>query len=75
MNGQTITWWFVTALVLVGIVYDVWIYQTHGSASTISWTVWCAAKEYPVIPFAMGILCGHLFWVQQTGMMFPWTKK
>ena len=28
-------------------------------------------SDYPIVPFAFGILCGHLFWVQQTGMYNP----
>lgn len=29
---------------------------------TISKLVWSASKKYPIVPFAVGILCGHLFW-------------
>lgn len=29
---------------------------------TISRLVWDSAKKYPMVPFAIGILCGHLFW-------------
>lgn len=74
MDGSAITAWFIVAVAVVAIAYDVWVCITHGSAATISWTTWKTSQQYPVIPFAIGVLCGHLFWVQQTGMLDP-TKQ
>lgn len=70
-KGRAITAWFIIAIVVVCIVYDVWVCANYGSESTISWVTWTTCQHYPVIPFAAGILCGHLFWVQQTGRPFP----
>lgn len=69
--GQQITAWTITAVAVGLIVYDVWVCIKYGSASTISWVTWTTCRKYPIIPFAAGILCGHLFWVQQTGMTTP----
>lgn len=58
----------VIALVVASLIgYDVWTAIEHGGPSTISWTLWTLAKGYPVIPFAIGFVMGHLFWVQQSG--------
>lgn len=70
-RGAKITICFIIAVVIISIAFDVWIGTTYGSGATISWVSWRASKVFPVIPFAVGVLCGHLFWVQQTGMSFP----
>lgn len=42
-------------------IYDVWTGFTCGSDTTISWVVYCTSTKYPIIPFGVGVLCGHLF--------------
>lgn len=53
----------LTAILL--IAYDIFIVIHSGADATISWQVYTMAKSYPVIGFAGGFLCGHLFWVQK----------
>lgn len=45
------------------IAYDVWTVWYHGdeAGTSISWTIWVLSHKYPAIPFAAGLLCGHLF--------------
>lgn len=50
----------VSVLVLL-VVFNVVIAST-GHAPTISQRMWAYAKLWPVIPFALGFLCGHWFW-------------
>jgi hypothetical protein len=71
MTGKTITTWTIVAVVAFGIGYDVWVGVTYGTDATISWVTWTAAQRYPVIALAVGVLIGHLFWVQQTGFSSP----
>ena len=47
----------ITALI---IVYDVWA-VAKGYEWTISSTLLSAARDWPIIPFALGVLSGHLF--------------
>lgn len=75
MKGRTITVWFILVVIVFSILYDIWVGTTYGSASTISWVTWTTAQHYPAIPFAVGFLAGHLFWVQQTGRSWPSAKK
>lgn len=52
----------VLGVVVAGLItYDVWAYFQHAD-STISEWVWAQSKNAPLIPFAFGVLCGHLFW-------------
>ncbi len=75
MNGRNLTIGFILVVVVIGVIYDLLVWHLYGSAATISWVTWTSAKKWPIIPFAMGILCGHLFWVQQTGMLMPKKMK
>ena len=61
------TW---TIYVLIGItigliVWDVYVFMTAGSPATISRVVFRWAEAHPVIPFGIGVLCGHLLWPQR----------
>lgn len=64
-TGRKITLLVITFVVFVLIFYDIWICINYGAVSTISYVTWTSAKNYPIIPFAAGVLCGHLFWTQQ----------
>lgn len=49
----------VTAIVL--IAYDIWTVVKKGASTTISWQIYSVSLKYPIIPFAFGLLMGHLF--------------
>lgn len=57
-------------LAIVGIVavfliaYDVWVIIKRGVDQSISWQMYLLAQRYPVVPFALGVLFGHLYWSQ-----------
>lgn len=55
---------FIIAAIAVIIGYDVWMLAARGYKSTISFTMLTAAQTWPIIPFAIGIVFGHLFWPQ-----------
>lgn len=48
---------FVTAFT----VYDVWTLAVRGYDTTVSWVLYQASQQWPIIPFALGVLAGHLF--------------
>jgi hypothetical protein len=61
MSKKTITG-IVIGTVAVGLIgYDIWAYFQHDN-STISEWIWTASKSYPLVPFALGVVAGHLFW-------------
>lgn len=50
-------------LVIVGalIVYEITALCNQRQGDTISELVWLASKR-PLVPFVMGLICGHFFW-------------
>jgi len=58
------TWWIIIGAVVLLIVYDIWTIVKRGLNSSISWKVWALCHDWPIIAFAVGVLCGHLFWSQ-----------
>jgi hypothetical protein len=58
-----------TALFWIGM--DIFLYTKFGNASTISATVWRYSWHIPGIPFAVGILIGHLFFQINGPTAFP----
>lgn len=55
------TLFLAAALIACGI-FDVWVLIEGRGNLTVSALVRAFAKEYPVLPFAGGMLMGHLFW-------------
>lgn len=60
----------ITKIILISFViilsmYDIWALIFGGVDATISRIVLSYAKDYPIIPFAFGVVCGHLFWSQK----------
>ena len=60
----------LTAGVIIGtivilIAYDVWVFIEPSPADTISEVLLRAASGNPIIPFALGVVFGHLFWPQR----------
>ncbi len=58
------------ALIVVGAVFvlillfDLYLALAKGGAQTISWQLYEISLKWPVIPFIVGFLCGHIFFVQ-----------
>lgn len=60
MSETTIS---VLAITLVSlVVYDVIIFIKEGPQATISYDLLGLSRDYPIIPFALGVIAGHLFW-------------
>lgn len=62
MSIKKITQLVIIATIIVLSVYDAFALSLGGMDATISLTIWKTSLRYPVIPFASGFLCGHLFW-------------
>jgi hypothetical protein len=54
--------WFALGIVVVGFTLDAWLFYFQGEPGTISYRVALWAVRWPVIPFLIGFLAGHLFW-------------
>ncbi len=60
--NKTLAW--VATMAVASIVFDVVMYWRHGWTGTISYLVLTRSRRYPILPFAFGILIGHLLWPQ-----------
>lgn len=59
---MSITRWFIL-LVIVGVtIFDIVALLVGGIDATISVTMYNLSRQYPIIPFALGVIAGHLFW-------------
>lgn len=65
INIKNLTKNIMIAIVLLLIAYDVLAIVYGGVEATISHITLNYSKEYPIIPFAVGVVCGHLFWSQK----------
>jgi hypothetical protein len=61
---RTATVWILIAITIVLIVWDIWVAVEPTDGDTISEVVLGWARRTPALPFAVGFLCGHLFWPQ-----------
>ncbi len=59
---MNLTGWILIASAIILITYDVFTLFTKGRVKTISFTVYAWAKLYPIVPFTLGVIAGHLFW-------------
>lgn len=62
MTAQAITAWVCVAAVVALIGFDVWAYANGIPGDTISEVTRSAARRYPILPFAAGVVVGHFFW-------------
>jgi hypothetical protein len=50
------------SVAIVLIIYDIIVVALFGRDETISWQMWLISQKYPVIPFALGFVMGHILW-------------
>lgn len=55
------------AILAVIVIYDVWTLLRRGYATTISWNLYLLSLRFPIIPAAIGVVIGHLFWPNRAG--------
>jgi hypothetical protein len=46
------------------IIYDFYAALKWSTQETISYQMKILSQRWPVIPFGVGMLCGHFFWSQ-----------
>jgi hypothetical protein len=54
---------------LIGVFYclgvlDLALLSRYGESGTLSRQILSAAERYPILPFLLGVLVGHLLWSQ-----------
>lgn len=56
-----ITKWLIILTVILWISWDIFALVKGGIQATISRNLIELSKQYPIIPFAVGLLIGHLY--------------
>lgn len=59
---QTITRWFIFAVLIISIGFDLWVMYAGGTGTTISHELINWPYKYPIMGVMVGILIGHLMW-------------
>ena len=65
VSGKTITSLILLFVVAGLIAWDFFAVWKWGFDATISLVVFTAAKEWPLLPFLTGLICGHFFFPVQ----------
>jgi len=63
MDLETVTKFLIILAFFIVFVWDC-IVMFFGKSldATISLSLYKISKDNPIIPFALGVLCGHVFW-------------
>lgn len=61
-NTRLTTVWILLIVTSLLIAWD--FYARHFNGGTISEVALTWARSHPVVPFLVGVVCGHLFWPQ-----------
>lgn len=51
----------IVLTIIILVLYDIFAFVKWGPPATLSFVVYDASLKLPIIPFAAGLLCGHLF--------------
>ena len=58
----TLTESVIYGTIMLLIVYDIFILLDKGVEQTISSVLLKLGQKYPIIPFGIGVVFGHIFW-------------
>jgi len=64
ISTKLVTVIVMVVAVIVLIVWDIVVAVNPTPGDTISEITLNFARNHPVVPFIVGIVCGHLFWPQ-----------
>lgn len=64
MSWETRTRLFLVLIVFIVAIYDTIAVWFGGNKASISYNTYEVSQVNPIIPFAIGVILGHLFWKQ-----------
>ena len=53
---------FTLVMFIIVAIYDVYAIVTGGTENSISHLLIVSSYKYPILPFLIGVVCGHLWW-------------
>lgn len=54
----------IALLTIIVFLFDFFADSERGNYPTVSAILLATAQKHPVVPFLLGLLCGHLIWPQ-----------
>ena len=61
MTPRSQTWLVIASTVVLWIGWDFYVGLRYGSDATISKCIAEVSRDYAIVPFGVGLLCGHFF--------------
>ena len=52
------------ALIVVAVAWDVYAWVNRSTLDTLSEVALAVSGQHPIVPLAVGVVLGHLFWPQ-----------
>lgn len=71
MFTRDLTIWILVVAILLAVLYNVAAGMWWNPGGTISETFQFVAQRYPLLPFLLGLLLGHLLWPMQSNGVHP----
>ena len=62
MSYVHVTRMLIVFIILVVALWDCYVLYQGQQQATFSVVIYESSKKWPVIPFVLGFLCGHIFW-------------
>ena len=62
MSYVHVTRMLIVFIILIVALWDCYVLYQGQQQATISVVIYESSKKWPVIPFVLGFLCGHIFW-------------
>jgi hypothetical protein len=61
---EDLTRYLLLGFAVLAVFYDLFVVLLFGNKATISQVCLNLCRDYPVIPFALGFILGHILWPQ-----------
>lgn len=58
----SLVYWIAALVICVVAVWDTYVTVTGEEHRTVTEIIYLWSRRWPLLPFAAGMLCGHLFW-------------
>ncbi len=67
-KGIVMDWISITKFLIILILCIIFVWDAavmifaKDPTITLSFSLYSVSRDHPVVPFAIGVLCGHVFW-------------
>lgn len=61
-TGYRTTFGFIITVILMAVAFDIIAILLWGTEGSLSRVMLDFSKRWPIVPFALGVVAGHIFW-------------